>query len=61
MLIDAHKNEIEDVIKIVSKTILKDLPKYWDWICIPLGLGWDVCEKNWFDKKPLELPYVMPV
>lgn len=55
VLIDTHKSEIEDVVKIVSDIVLRKLPKHWPWICIPLGMGFDVCSKNWFDKKPLQL------
>jgi len=55
MLIDTHLSEVEDVVKIVSDIILRRLPDAWKWITIPLGMGWDKCEKNWFDKTSMAL------
>lgn len=59
MLLDTHRNEIEDVCKIISDLVLRKLPKAWPWIIAPLGMGFDIAEDNWFEKKPLD--FVVPV
>lgn len=48
---DVPHEEVQDYIELVQRVMTVDLPKAWDWICVPLAMEAEVCTKNWFDKK----------
>jgi DNA polymerase-1 len=55
MILDCTADELADVLAYAMRLITKELPRAWDWICIPLTVEIEGSEKNWFEKKPLAI------
>jgi DNA polymerase I-like protein with 3'-5' exonuclease and polymerase domains len=50
--IDAHKNELQDVLDATKRIMEFDVRRHWDWIITPLMVEVDVSFTNWFEKSP---------
>jgi DNA polymerase-1 len=52
MLLDVHPDELNHVADTMLRITCVDLPKAWDWICVPLGIEAEICpiDGNWTEK-----------
>ena len=50
--IDAHKDELQDVLDVTRRVMEFDVRRHWDWIIVPLLVEVDVSFTNWFEKAP---------
>lgn len=48
--IDAHKDELQDVLDVTRRVMEFDVRRHWDWIIVPLLVEVDVSFTNWFEK-----------
>ena len=50
---DCPEEEYQEYINIIVNIVSKKLPKFFDWITIPLGCEVEVCPKGgtWFEKE----------
>ena len=53
LILDIPPKEIQNILEICHKVMTRDLPKHWDWICVPLEVEAEVSpiNKSWFDKR----------
>jgi DNA polymerase I len=58
ILFDTYKKEREDVIALCQDYMLNRVVKHWPWIIVPLGMEFELSDRSWFDKKPLEVKEV---
>ena len=52
--IDAHADEIDDILAQAHQIMCVDIRKAWDWINVPLSIEAEFSEvdQSWYDKKP---------
>jgi len=57
MILDVHPKELDKLTAIITKITTIDLPKFWDWINVPLNVDFEVCgvDKSWADAKKLSI------
>lgn len=51
ILIDAHRSELEKVIRLAKRIMTEDVREHWSWIATPLEIEAEVGERNWYEKK----------
>jgi DNA polymerase-1 len=58
IVLDAHPKELPIVLMNAEDIMTKQLPKFWDWIIVPMTVEAEFGEVNesWFDKKTIEIP-----
>ena len=55
MLLDVHKKELEDVLAHAKYLMTEAIMKHWPWLIVPLEVESEIGEKNWYDKRAIEL------
>lgn len=57
IVLDVNPKELNHVVTVIKRVTCVDLPKVWDWICVPLSVDMDVCpvDGNWAEKKTLNI------
>ena len=52
LILDIVPNELKKVVSIM-KRIVEDLPKHFEWICVPMNVEMEICEVDepWNEKK----------
>lgn len=50
--IDAHKDELQDVLDATKRIMEFDVRRHWSWVITPLMVEVDVSFTNWFEKAP---------
>jgi DNA polymerase-1 len=55
LLFDAHKSEVDDLIELVQKHLIKGVAKHWKWIIVPLQVEFEIAENDWFHKEKLKV------
>lgn len=55
IVLDVAPKELNHVVTVIKRVTCEDLPKAWDWICVPLSVDMDVCpvDGSWAEKKSL--------
>lgn len=53
IVLDIHRNELQDVLDKIKRIVGIDLPKHWPWIIVPMEIEMEVSPvgKSWNDKK----------
>jgi DNA polymerase I len=56
LLMDVPPEELQDVLNLVKRVMTVDVPRDWDWICVPLQAEVDCSMpgESWWDKKVWE-------
>jgi DNA polymerase-1 len=55
LIIDTHRDELDDVLAEAKKVMTEDVRKKWKWVIVPLEIEAEIAETNWFDKKEVEV------
>lgn len=54
-LLDVLKEEKEEVIAMLLDILTVQLRKAWKWIIVPLSIDIEISDKNWYQKKEIEI------
>lgn len=52
--LDCHKDEWREVAAKAYQLLVVDIRKAWPWLVVPLDIEVELCEQNWFEKRPVE-------
>ena len=55
IIIDAHKEELQDILNKVQQVMTVDVRKHWDWVVTPLRVEIEMSEKSWFDMEKVDV------
>jgi DNA polymerase I-like protein with 3'-5' exonuclease and polymerase domains len=57
IIFDVNPEELEHVKKVVRRVTCEDLPKAWEWICIPMDVEMELCpiDGSWANKEKLKV------
>lgn len=55
ILLDVHKDEVDDVVAGARGIMVDDLRAAWPWIITPLEVEAEASETNWHEKKPFSI------
>lgn len=51
LVLDVHREELDDVVSLAKDVMCEQLKKHWSWIVVPLEVEVEVAEENWFEKE----------
>lgn len=57
IILDAHPDELDYVLKTVRRVTCEDLLRAWPWIIVPLDIEAEICEvdESWYHKKEIKI------
>jgi len=55
LILDVHKDELQDVLEKVKQIMTVDVRNHWDWVITPLEIEAEMAETNWYEKQEIEI------
>ena len=56
ILLNVKRNEFDEVLYTCNRIMTKDIRETWDWLIVPMEVEAEASDRNWFEKKSVEIP-----
>ena len=55
MMLDCHRDEMDEVLAKTKAVMIDEVRAHWDWVIVPLLVEAELAETNWYEKKEIEI------